>query len=228
MILALTLSSHCTKDDSNEYTIRTPTLSTDGNPRRAPARPGTSRLARQHGPPTPFALPVRSGSIPANSMPSSTHTSRSPRGRRHMSSDNEQVKPAAPSEEPATAATPAPKQKHAPHMKYRPRKASASGHHAASPYPRARLRFRSTDTSAPSLANVKITSHACVIGVCEHCGKPITGVKRRSRTARFCSRKCDADFRNEQLCIPTGCFRPLIEEYRACDHQLRSIHSGQR
>ena len=51
------------------------------------------------------------------------------------------------------------------------------------------------------------------IGDCEYCGGPIHGVYAKTRKVRFCSRKCDVDFRNEQLYTPTGCFRPLIEEY---------------
>lgn len=52
-----------------------------------------------------------------------------------------------------------------------------------------------------------------VIGHCEHCGGEITGVNRRKRIARFCSRKCDTDSQIEALLASTGCFRSVVEEY---------------
>lgn len=129
-----------------------------------------------------------------------------------MSSDNEQVQPVAPSEEPATAVTPVPKQKRAPQMKYRP-EGVCEWAPCSKPVPAGKVEVQVDRYFCSKSCQRKDYLSRCVIGVCEHCGKPITGVKRRSRTARFCSRKCDVDFRNEQLYTPTGCFRPLIEEY---------------
>jgi integrase len=110
------------------------------------------------------------------------------------------------------AAVPGPKQKHAPNMKYRPG-GVCEWLACSKPVLAGSVEIQVERYFCSKSCQRKDYLSRCVIGVCEHCEGPITGVKRRSRTARFCSRKCDADFRNEQLYIPTGCFRPLIEEY---------------
>jgi integrase len=52
-----------------------------------------------------------------------------------------------------------------------------------------------------------------ILGICEHCGDPIFGLKDKNRNSRFCSIEHNRLFEADRILGPTGPFRPLIEEY---------------
>ncbi len=58
-------------------------------------------------------------------------------------------------------------------------------------------------------------NHAHLIGDCEYCHEPFYGPKKRVGVTKHCSREHEQLHEADVLYLPTGCFRPLIEDYLA-------------
>jgi hypothetical protein len=82
----------------------------------------------------------------------------------------------------------------------------------AGDYPAQRTRSFCSDT-----CRNRDSASAYIVGKCRHCSQDILGRKDETGRKQFCTDVHRYEFLRERVLGPTGCFRPLVEEYLGGD-----------